>query len=123
MADGAYDTESVYKAIDRHGSDPPTHILIPPRRDARANRRANDSTRQRDAIIRAIGTGGRRRWQHESGYTRRSLAETAMSRYKAIIGGSMRSRTMPFQKVEAALACAIMNKMTQLWMPNGYCLA
>jgi len=46
-----------------------------------------------------------------------------MSRYKAIIGGSMRSRTMPSQKTEMTLACAILNKMAQLGMPDGYCMA
>jgi signal transduction histidine kinase len=46
--------------------------------------------------------------------------ETAMSRYKAIIGGSMRSRTMPSQKTEAAIACAVLNRMTHLDMPDGY---
>ena len=47
----------------------------------------------------------------ESGYAKRSLAETAMSRYKTIIGGSMRSGTMLSQKVEAALARAILNRL------------
>ncbi len=46
-----------------------------------------------------------------------------MSRYKAIIGGAMRSRTMLSQKVEAALACAIVNRMTHVGMPDGYCIA
>ncbi len=122
MADGAYDTSSVYAAIEAHGSGPPPQILIPPRHDAQTKRAANASS-QRDATIRAIDTGGRRQWAHDSGYTWRSLIETAMSRYKAIIGGSMRSRTMPTQKTEAALACAVLNGMTQLGMPDGYCIA
>ena len=122
MADGAYDTSSVYAAIEAHGSGPPPQILIPSRKDAQTKGGANASS-QRDATIRAIDARGRRRWAHESGYTRRSLVETAMSRYKAIIGGSMRSRTMPPQKTEATLACAILNKMAQLGMPDGYCIA
>ncbi|MGI9296129.1 MAG: transposase [Pseudomonadales bacterium] len=122
MADGAYDTASVYAAIEAHGSGPPPQILIPPRHDARTMGAANPSS-QRDATIRAINAGGRRRWEHASGYTRRSLVETAMSRYKAIIGGSMRSRTMTSQKTEVALACAILNRMTQLGMPAGDCIA
>jgi len=46
-----------------------------------------------------------------------------MSRYKAIIGGSMRSRTMPSQNTEAAIACAVLHRMTHLDMPDGYCIA
>ncbi|MGI9288466.1 MAG: IS5 family transposase [Pseudomonadales bacterium] len=88
MADGAYDTSSVYAVIEAHGTGPPPQILVPPRHDARTKGAANASS-QRDATLRAINAGGRRRWEHESGYTRRSLVETAMSRYKTIIGGSM----------------------------------
>ncbi len=121
MADGAYDRSTVYAAIEAHGPGPP-QILIPPRRDAQTRSVANISS-QRNATVRAIGAVGRRRWAHDSGYTRRSLVETAMWRYKAIIGGSMRSRTMASQKTEAALACTILNRMTQLGMPDGYCIA
>ncbi len=123
MADGAYDTAGVYEAIDARGSDPPPRILIPPRCDATIKREANVVASQRNATIRAIEAGGRTRWEPESGYTRRSLVEAAMSRYKASIGDSMRSRIMASQKVEATLACAVLNKMTQLGMPDGYCIA
>ncbi len=123
MADGAYDTSSVYAAVEAHVSGPPPTILIAPRRDAQANGRSTDGPRQRNATIQAIDVVGRRRWAHESGYTRRSLVETTMSRYKAITGGTMRSRTMSSQRTEAALACAIVNTMNHLGMPDGYCMA
>ncbi|MCP4300576.1 MAG: IS5 family transposase [Gammaproteobacteria bacterium] len=122
LADGAYDTAPVYNTIAAHGSDLPTRVLIPPRRDAKIRLKANDVASQRNATIRAIDAGGRRRWEHESGYTRRSLVETTMSRYKAIFGVSMRSRTIATQKVEATLACAILNRMTHLGMPDGNCV-
>ena len=123
-ADGAYDRSSVYTAIEAHGSGsgPPPQTMIPPRQDAQTQSGASASS-QRNATVRAIGAAGRRRWAHDSGYTRRSLVETAMWRYKAIIGGSMRGRTMASQKTEAALACMILNRMTQLGMPDGYCTA
>ena len=38
------------------------------------------------------------RWQEAVGYGQRSHAETAMSRYKAIIGSGLRARTLPAQK-------------------------
>ena len=34
MADGAYDSSSVYAAVEAHGSGPPPQTLIPPRQDA-----------------------------------------------------------------------------------------
>ena len=45
-----------------------------------------------------------------------------MSRYKAIIGGAMRSRTMASQRIEVTLACTILNRITHLGMPDGYCI-
>ena len=54
---------------------------------------------------------------------RRTLLETTMSRYETVLGASMRSRTTLWQNVETALACAILNAMTHLGMPDGYCIA
>lgn len=122
MGDGGHDTSCVYAAIEAHGPGPPPQTLISPRRDAQTNAAANESS-QREASVRTIDAIGRRRWAQESGYTRRSLVETMMSRYKAIIDGSMRSRAMPSQKTEAVLACVILNNMTDLSMPDGYCIA
>jgi hypothetical protein len=46
MAHGAYDTSSVYAAIETHGSGPPPQILIPPRHDAQTNGAANASSQR-----------------------------------------------------------------------------
>ena len=40
-------------------------------------------------------------WQRSSGYNRRSLAETAMYRYKTIIGRRLQARTLPNKRTEA----------------------
>jgi hypothetical protein len=56
-------------------------------------------------------------WQKATGYGRRSLGETAMSRYKALIGRGLRARTLPAQKIEAKVGCAALNRMTRLGMP------
>lgn len=58
---------------------------------------AGTAPSQRDQHIRMIGDKGRMGWQKAVGYGRRSHAETAMFRYKAIIGGSLRARTLPAQ--------------------------
>jgi hypothetical protein len=38
-------------------------------------------------------------------------------RYKAIIGRSLRARTLSSQKTEARVACSVLNRMTRLGMP------
>ena len=48
---------------------------------------------QRDQHIATIEKHGRIGWQRRSGYNRRSLVETAMYRYKTIIGRRRLART------------------------------
>jgi len=69
-ADGAYDVATVYEAVDARGLDPPTPVIIPPRRNARLSQRSTAVTGQRDHNIRWINAIGQRRWQQASGYTR-----------------------------------------------------
>jgi hypothetical protein len=40
-----------------------------------------------------------------------------MSRYKAMIGSSLRARGLPAQKAEARAACSVLNRVTRLGMP------
>ncbi len=56
-------------------------------------------------------------WQRAVGYGKRSLGETAVSRYKAIIGRRLRARTPPGQKTEARVACSVLDRMARLGMP------
>jgi len=124
-ADGAYDRASVYCAIDNHASDDPTptRILIPPGRNAKTSDDAGVKSDQRDENIQHIDRVGRRCWKRESGYTRRSLVETAVSRFKNEFGGTLRSRTMRSQVAEVCIACSILNTMTKLGMPDGHCVS
>ena len=56
-------------------------------------------------------------WQRAVGYGKCSLGETAMFRYKAIIGRGLRARTLSSQKTEATVGCSVLNRMTRLGMP------
>jgi hypothetical protein len=60
---------------------------------------------------------GRRGGQKAVGYGKRSLVETAMFRYKTLIGPTLRARTLASQKTEARVACSVINRMTQLGRP------
>ena len=65
---------------------------------------ATDAQSQRDRHIGLIAQKGRMAWQRATCYGRRSLAETAVGRYKAIIGPKLRARSVPAQQGEAAIA-------------------
>jgi hypothetical protein len=115
--DGAYDKRKVYeKCIARNIS----HILIPPREDAVIWQHGNsgDPPHPRDENLRAIRKTTRRKWKTSSGYHIRSLAETAMFRWKTIFGERLDARDFERQKTEAGVKAAILNKMMQLGMPH-----
>jgi len=116
-ADGAYDGKPVYRAVAEHQTDPPVAVIIPPRSTAVPGPAAGSTPSQRDQHIQMIRNKGRLSWQKTVGYGRRSLGETAMFRYKAILGRSLRARTLSAQKTEARVGCSVLNRMTRLGMP------
>jgi hypothetical protein len=71
--------------------------VIPPRRDAKIWQHGNcqGAPWQRDENLRAIRQKGRRRWKQDSGYHRRSLAETPCFRCKTLFGPTMTQLGMP----------------------------
>jgi len=117
IADGAYDGEPVYRAVSDRQPDPPVDVVIPPRSTAAPSAGADTTPSQCDRHIQTIRDRGRLGWQKAVGYGRRSLGETAMFRYKAVIGRGLRARTLPAQKTEAKVGCAVLNRMTRLGMP------
>jgi hypothetical protein len=117
IADGAYDGEPVYRAVAERQPDPPAAVVIPPRITAVPSPTADTVPSQRDRHIGMIREKGRMAWQKAVGYGRRALGETAVSRYKAIIGRHLRARTLPSQKTEARVACAALNRMAGLGRP------
>ena len=119
-ADGAYDALGVYEAAQAQGRGRAVRVLIPPGRNARLSWRPSAALRERNRNIRSIRELGRRTWHKRSGYSKRSIAENAIYRYKRIIGRAMRSRTLAGQRAEMQLACRILNTMTCLGMPDSY---
>jgi hypothetical protein len=116
-ADGAYDRRTVYEELDRRGA----RAVIPPRRDAKIRRHGNTSGPRlaRDENLRRIRQIGRAAWKEESGYHKRSLAETAMFRMKTIFGDGVASRCSPQQATEAGIRCRALNIMTHQGMPKS----
>jgi transposase len=117
IADGAYDGEPVYRAVAERQPDPPAAVTIPPRSTAVPSADGDTAPNQRDHYVQLIRGQGCMAWQKAVGYGRRSLGETAVSRYKAIIGPGLRARTLPAQKTEARTACSVLNRMTRLGRP------
>lgn len=115
--DGAYDKEKVYQAAAAKGV---SKITIPPRRDAVLWEEHGPDPHPRNENLRRIWECGRKEWKEESGYHRRSLAETAMFRFKTIFGDHLNAREAKRQKTEARVKCAALNRMTRLGMPDSH---
>ena len=63
---------------------------------------------------------GRRQWKKDSGYHRQARVENAVFRYKSVIGDRLRARHPRAQETEAAIACNILNRMTELGRPASF---
>jgi Transposase DDE domain len=122
--DGGYDKRLCYDTLRERQEEQgvPLRVAIPPRRGARIWQHGNSKQERlaRDENLRRIRQAGRQRWKEESGYHRRSLAETAMFRYKTIFGDKLSARVFEMQVAEAFIRCAALNTMTQLGMPDSY---
>jgi|SRR5215212_1326318 len=116
-ADGAYDGEPVYRAVADHQPDPPPDVVIPPRSSAAPSTGTAGPSNQRDRHVQFVAERGRMAWQKATGYGRRSLAETAVGRYKALIGPKLRARSLPAQQGEAAIAVGVLNRMIRAAKP------
>jgi hypothetical protein len=57
-------------------------------------------------------------WQKASGYNRRALVESDISRWKRVIGDALRSRTDGRQATEEAIAAGVLTRMLELGRPE-----
>jgi hypothetical protein len=117
IADGAYDGEPVYQAAAARQPGPPPDVVIPPRASAVPSTADLDKQSLRDCHIRLMAERGRMGWQRATGYGRRNLAETAIGRYKHLIGPKLRARTDLGKQGEVALAVQVLNRMIRKAKP------
>jgi hypothetical protein len=120
IGDGAYDTIECYKAAYENGA----HLLAPPRHGAVIRDAKNPWEVERNkAIATIIGLGNseesKKLWKKLTGYHRRSLVETAFSRFKGIFGSKLFSKSTDNQDVELMVKALALNGMTKMGMPMG----
>ena len=117
--DGAYDKTKVRQIL--HEAD--IKQIIPPQTNAVVNNGKKDYTSERDAAIKQIKKTERKDWKISAGYHKRSLAETAMFRYKTTHGGALCSRIIENQKTEVKIKCKVLNVFWGIAVPNSYKVA
>lgn len=116
--DKAYDSHLCHELIQQRGAKG----TIPVRDGSKIRKHGNSrgKTLPRDEVLRGQRILGKKGWKNASGYHRRSLAETAMSRLKRIFGGSLRSRTFESQTVDLGIRVSMLNRMLELGRPESY---
>jgi Transposase DDE domain len=119
--DGAYDQAGIYSTVaKRH---PEADVIVPPRSTAVPSDLAESAPTQRDRHLQSIAERGRIGWQKRFGYTRRALAESAISRLKRVMGDALRSRTDQRRMTETAIAIHALNRMLELGRPKSVRIA
>jgi IS5 family transposase len=116
IADGAYDKDKVRKQLYKEN----IMQVIPPQRNAVGDKKERVHMTQRDQAIEAIKAIGRKEWKMKEGYHQRSKAETAMFRYKTVLGDKLAARKTAHQKTEVAIGCKILNIMLQTTKPESF---
>jgi hypothetical protein len=117
VADGAYDQDRVYDDVAEHSAE--AAVVVPPRSTAVLSASAETDPTQRDRHILVMAEQGRMSWQRTSGYNARAGAEGTMSRYKRIIGDTLRSHSRPAQETETRIAVNVLNRMLDLARPEA----
>ncbi len=113
--DGGYDQDTVYRVvIERH---PEAAVVVPPRSTAVPSETAEADPTQGDRHLQCIAEKGRIGWQKMSGYNKRSRIETAIGRYKHVIGDGLRFCKDERRVVEVAVAVHVLNRMLELGHP------
>jgi len=119
--DGAYDQDGVTASVaERY---PAAAIIVPPRSNAVPSGTAETAPTQRDRHLQQIAENGRMAWQKASGYGKRAKAETGMSRFKQVIGDSLRSHKDERQATEVEVAVHVLNRIIELGRPNSVRIA
>jgi hypothetical protein len=119
--DAAYAGGPTYRAVAEHRQALPNAegVFRPKAPDVGAAESLDPLTGRGRHVARE----GRRAWERATGYGRRNAAEWTHSRWKRVLGGSLRSRSIDAQRAEAAIVAGALNRMAELGMPRAQRLA
>jgi hypothetical protein len=110
LFDGIADSRRCYEISRQHNK----RLLTPPKNGAILRKEAGYEERN-DAIQIIRGLGGDRQaksiWSKLVGYNRRVIAESMMSRWKRLFGGSLRSHCEKRRRIEVDLKARMINRM------------
>ncbi|MBE9610976.1 IS5 family transposase [Chitinilyticum piscinae] len=113
VGDGAYDTKGCHAAIASREAE----AIIPVRKNGKPWKENTAGAAARNEALRTTRSLGRSIWKKWSGYHRRSLVETKMRCFK-LLGERVMSRDFDRQVAELQIRAALLNRFTQLGIPE-----
>jgi hypothetical protein len=116
--DAAYDSVGIHDQATSRGA----RVVASPTRTASVSSRKPRSA-ARDRTIQEVAQVGRQRWKKESGHHQQGTVENAFFRSKPMLGDRLHARGLAAQKVEAAIACKILNRLLVLGRPRSVAIA
>jgi len=114
--DGIYDTVNCYEVIANKGALP----IIPPRKNASLSKSPKLPHQLRNWTITQVNYHGDDIWKQYTNYHQRSLVENSFFRLKTLFGHAAKNRNFAHQFTELSLRCNILNRFTQLGMPDSH---
>jgi hypothetical protein len=122
LGDGAYGAAINYeKAVKRKAK-----LIVPPKKGAKINlekARESEGWRAKNEAIRSAHRLGKDRWKEKMNYHKRSLVENMFFRLKTMLGPGLDARSFGRQEIEALIKCKILNRVTEIGMPDSYKVA
>jgi hypothetical protein len=118
--DAAYAGGPTYRAVTEHRREPPNAegVFRPKAPDVKVVAKLDPLT-GRGRHAQHVVRDGRAAWERATGYGRRNAAEWTHSRWKRVLGGGLRSRSLDGQSTEARIAAGALNRMAELGMPRA----
>jgi hypothetical protein len=118
--DAAYAGGPAYRAVAEHRQVLPNAegVFLPKASDVGGADQIDPLT-GRGRHVRHVTRDGRRAWEKATGYGRRNAAEWNFSRYKRVLSGGLRSRSLGAERAKAAIAVSALNQMAELGMPRA----
>jgi hypothetical protein len=118
--DAAYAGGPTYRAVAEHQQAlPKAEGVFRPRAPDVGAAAKLDMLTGRGRHARHVARDGRRAWEKATGYGRRNAAEWTHARWKRVLGGGLRSRSIDAQRTEVAIAATADNRMAELGMPRA----
>jgi|GEM_PF-6938306 len=111
LGDGGYDHAATYDAIDKHNANrlgKTAVITIPPNIGFQKIRNSDHKERIKNQEI--INNHGREGWKQITNYGRRNQVEDAFSRWKRMLGGTIKTKNDKNQAGEMKIGVFILNE-------------